>query len=94
MKASDIKPGDVLDGWTVTEAKFAAPVTIDLEAKTWTNELDAVVLLTLERNVLEHVGRTGPNERATDLIMAGIDVETRRTWYRADEEVKVSRESR
>lgn len=60
MKAIGIKPGDVIDGWTVTDIFDAMP---------------PFVLLMLEREAWARDGTKA----------------SRRTWYRADEEVEVSR---
>ena len=72
MKASEIKPGDVLDGWTVTRRQWADRWDGMSPAPT-----EHFVLLELERSLL----REGAPERHDAY-------ETRRTWYRADEEVE------
>jgi hypothetical protein len=82
MKARDLKPGDTVDGWTVTDARPAG-----MWVSVGTEEWDAVVLLTLERELyleghdvngeeLWWAGKAPPGEGKT---------ETYRTWYRADE---------
>lgn len=73
MKAKDIKPGMVIDGWTVTTASGrvvvfgAQPVG------------DDVVLLTLERTQYDRPDWL-KGQRAVGML-------TKRTWYRADEDV-------
>ena len=80
MKAAEIKPGDVIDGWTVTECWPSA------WADAWYGDEEdgefgemAVILLELE---------------AVYATYHGLDEtkHTRRAWYRADEKVEVERE--
>jgi hypothetical protein len=75
MKAADIKPRDVIDGWTVTEV---FDVTYQ-HPRHW--DPVVFVLLTLER----------PDNMGSKHLSANRKMETRRSWYRADEEVEVSR---
>ena len=92
MKAHRLIVGDTVDGWNVTALRFAAVVTIDNEAGTWTNDLDAVVLLSLERQL--YLGPYDVNGERDWYVGAPPNsdtetkAETRRRWFRADEEVE------
>ncbi len=87
MKAKDIEPGMVINGWDVLECNAAGMWTTPRTTEEW----DGVVLLTLERNLyldgfdvngdeVWYVGEA-PIEAATKS-------EVRRDWFRADEEVE------
>jgi hypothetical protein len=73
--AKDIKVGDTIDGWTVTERRdtlaFSAQRTVDVGYDIARGA--GVVLLTLERSDAD------PFKPVTL---------SRRSWYRADEEVE------
>jgi hypothetical protein len=87
VKASDIEGGDKIDGWTVTEAALMPGGLIDEKTypggATGYNWRPAVVLLTLERVLSGEAVWYAPKPPA------GVETktETRRTWYRADEDV-------
>jgi len=75
MKASDIKVGDTVDGWTVTDvAEVCGIVESSIELETFrqversADPWNTIVFVKLERGI--------------------PDPATRRTWYRADEEVE------
>jgi hypothetical protein len=72
MKANDIQPGMVIDGWTVVSVR--RPMLHALESAD-------IVLFTLERTI------DGIHDPKTGITIDVLDYETRRTWYRADEEV-------
>jgi hypothetical protein len=84
MLAKDIKAGDTVDEWTVTEAKPAAewPGTVAM----------GIVLLTLECTYW----LDGHDVNGEEVWYGGkpwnagspTKTETRRTWRRADEEVE------
>jgi hypothetical protein len=101
VKARDLKPGDVIDGWTVTEYIYAErPV----RASDW----QSMVLLRTERvrwvakdpcpNCFVHelVSESSAPEIALclgcgDPRPGATQTYARRTWYRSDEEVEVER---
>jgi hypothetical protein len=75
VKASDIRPRDVIDGWTVTGVETAGRPFLDVSKH--------FVLLTLEREATVVTWE--------DPHFALGWSQPRRSWYRADEEVEVSR---
>lgn len=78
MKASELKPGDVVGGWTVAEA---------VPSRVRTHPIVDVVLLELEYPA--HTARY--MDGCANEIEEDVPAETKRTWYRADEEVEVMR---
>ena len=83
MKASKLKPGDVMDGWTVVEVDFQPDGGV-LE----------YILLELEGTYYLE-GHDVNGEEIWWLAPAPegepTKTKTRRTWYRADEDVEVRR---
>ena len=77
MKASDIEPGDVIDGWTVTVIREAVGTLSGVVLRDV-----GIVLLELERTRLQETSPHTPAKPVT---------ETRRTWHRADEDVEAER---
>lgn len=73
MKASDIQVGDTIDGWTA--------VLVQRDNFTWSNDGSfrpgVIVLLELERLEVTHYALG----HISNML-------TKRTWYRADEEVE------
>ena len=77
MKASDLKVGDTVDGWTVTRARNARELVEGFFC-------DSVVLVTLERETeIDAKSDLGWSE-----VMPGTYIEAIRTWHPADEVVK------
>jgi hypothetical protein len=76
VTASDLKPGDVVDRWTVVRTRNARELVDGYFC-------DSVVLVTLE--CLTEVSTKSDLGWAED--MPGLRMETKRSWFPADEEV-------
>ena len=91
MKASELKPGDVMDGWTVAVVEKTAAICWSCEVPLYHARL---VLLDLEGTYYLE-GHDVNGEEIWWLAPAPegepTKTETRRTWYQSDEEVEVMR---
>jgi hypothetical protein len=73
MKARDIEAGTVIDGWTVTEVVF--------NARGHASRYSAVMLLDPPDDVFVLL--------TLEKLRLDYTLPTRRTWFRADEEVSL-----
>ena len=95
LPAAQLRVGDRIvegdwKGWTIAEEPddaYRDYIGAACKAR------DDLIVLTLCRDVLATVAETGPDSGLTDLLMSGVDVETRRTWFPASEQVHVERDS-
>jgi hypothetical protein len=74
MKASDLKPGDTVDGWTVTAMERTGRLIEDALSRMGGDYTVTHVLLTIELDVCNNYG-------------APVATRHRRTWFPTDEEV-------
>jgi hypothetical protein len=78
MKARDLKPGDTVDGWTVTYKWTSGTFYAQIAG----GDIPQIILLTLEREQLVY-DKVYPGGAQGGNFVG----KTRRTWFPANEEV-------
>ena len=98
IRAKEISPGDGLeDGWAVTHSQLSVPIVVDVESHTWQPDDDGetvLVVVTLMRNRKILKGAKYLRAHQVNPYAGGnyyIVPETCRTWFRANEKLRVTR---